>query len=70
MRSIPLAAEQPEHERICCDGCGMLLAKQHESGGFAVVVTGLHIDPDGRIVIKCPNCNKRVKLRPHRLRAA
>jgi len=70
MRPIPLAAGQPEHERIECRECGQLLAKRWPGGGLLVVVINQHVDREGRIVIQCPSCNTRTRLRPHRYRAA
>lgn len=60
---VAAVAEQPEH--IECLDCGQLLAVRWSNGSMRIVVVDQRIE-DGRIVIVCPRCDKRIRIRPTR----
>lgn len=67
------AAEPPDAsarpELVRCQACRMLLARRWPSGRIEVVVRGDTIE-DGRVVIACPDCGRRVRIPVRRPRRA
>jgi len=65
MRPIPLAAGQPEDERIECQGCGQVIAQRTPGGAvvFVTTPTRVWVERDGRHGAECPQCGNWVKFR-------
>lgn len=71
---IPTPLTTDSYERVVCLGtlpdgsaCQQLLARRYGSGAVVVVVRGdERYESDGRIVIHCPSCGRRVRIKPKR----
>lgn len=62
----PDASPLARDTAIDCHDCGQLLAIEFAGGGVRVVAPDHHFSADGRVVIVCPRCSKRIRIRPHR----
>ena len=65
MTARPLKDAAPkEWQAIDCNECGQLLARRWVGGRVEPVVPGPAIEADGRIMLVCPRCERRVRVRP------
>lgn len=48
--------------KLACD-CGQVLAVEWERGAFNIVgTTRFRVDERGRVVLVCPNCERRTRV--------
>ena len=67
----PLASDAAE--RVICLGtlpdgsaCRQVIAFRYSSGALRVVVKGELYDEAGRVVVDCPVCGQRARMKPRR----